>query len=50
MMICGYLCREYGHVCECATPEGYCMLTACVNHPPEQFIMTVYTGENMKEK
>lgn len=33
MVIVGHICRETGKVCEYATVNGYCQMTACINHP-----------------
>ena len=49
MVVCGHICREYGHVCEFATGNGYCMITACVRHTPEPFSTTTWIVEEPKE-
>lgn len=41
-----YSCREYGHACECATVNGYCMITACAKHPPEEVCTTTWIVES----
>lgn len=30
----GGICRENGKYCQYATWQGYCTMTACINHPP----------------
>lgn len=44
MVICGNVCRFKGIVCELATENGYCKVTACARHSVADTI--TYTNAN----
>lgn len=46
----GGTCRETGKFCQYATPNGYCQITVCINHPLVETITFPWMVEKSKDE